>query len=285
MNDDVNVKALLRDKRIVVTRARHQAAGLEDLIREVGAAPISYPCIAIAPPLDFAAFDHCLRNLHEYDWLTLSSGNAVRAVADRARTLTVLPLLKRIRMAALGPATEAELRRRIDKGADFVPTAFSADALARQIPIGERRRVLLPQSDLADDQAAKIMRSRGAEVSTVVAYRTVIGSGGADVPALLAKGEVDALTFASPSAVRFFRQRCSAAAALDLPALCLGERTARAAVSEGFGCVITPASFGLRALLVAFAENQPHPPAPSPASQGGGAHSEKMDSDVRYLTE
>ena len=254
MIDKDYANAMLAGKRIVVTRALHQAAGWEAVIRQIGAAPISYPCIAILPPTDGADFDRCLLKLPEYDWLALSSGNAVRAVAERARALAVLPSLKRIPIAALGPATEAEVRRQFGKGADFVPAAFSVDALAREIPIGKGSRILLPQSDLADEQAAEIMRARGAEVSTLVAYRTVIGSGGADLPAMIASGTVDALTFASPSAVQFFRQRCSASAALDLPVLCLGERTARAAANAGFGCVITSPEFGLRAMLMAFAE-------------------------------
>lgn len=244
----------LAGKHVVVTRARHQAASLEDLIRQFGAIPVSYPCIGMAPPLDSAAFDHCLRNLHEYDWLALSSGNAVRALVDRAHALALLPSLERIRVAALGPATEDVWRRRIGRGADFVPAAFNVDALAREMPVDAHSRILLPQSDLAEDRAAEIMRSRGADVTTVMAYRTVIGSGGADLPAMIASRAIDALTFASPSAVRFFRQRCNTLVALELPALCLGERTAEAAVSEGFRCVIRPATFGLREMVEAFAE-------------------------------
>lgn len=254
MTDSVNVDERLAGKRIVVTRAHHQAKALVNLLRQFGAAPISYPCIAIAPPLDVAAFDQCLRSVQEYDWLALSSGNTVRAVADCGRALAVLSSLKRIQIAALGPATEAELRLQLQREPDFIPSSYSADALAREIPIGNSSRILLPQSDLADDRAAEILRSRGAVVTTPVAYRTVIGSGGADVPALVANEQIDALTFASPSAVRFFRQRCGASAALELPALCLGERTARAAVSEGFRHVIRPTTFGLRAMIVAFAD-------------------------------
>lgn len=254
MNDREKAKELLAGKRIVVTRASHQAAGWEAVIRQFGAAPIAYPCIGIAPPLDIAALDHCLGRLHEYDWLAFSSGNAVRAVAERARALAVLPDLKRMRVAALGPATEAEVRRQMGKGADFVPTATNVEALARAIPIVQGSRALLPQSDLADEQAAEIMRARGAEVSAVVAYRTVIGVGGADVPAMIANGEIDALSFASPSAAQFFRRRCGAPAALELPALCLGARTAGAAIDAGFRCVITSPKFGLRALIMAFVE-------------------------------
>ena len=253
MKATAEAKDALAGKGIVVTRARHQAAAWDHVIREFGAVPIAYPCIAMAPPLDAAAFNSCLRKLHEFDWLALSSGNAVRAAVDGARALSALPALGRMRIAALGPATAAELRGQMGRDADFMPGAYSAEALAREMPLGEGRRILLPQSDLADKGAAEILRARGGEVRAVVAYRTVIGSGGADVPALIERGAVDAVVFASPSAARYFRQRCSAPAALELPALCLGERTAHAAASEGFGCVIAPGTFGLRAMLMAFA--------------------------------
>lgn len=254
MSEATRASDALIGRRIVVTRARHQAADWEAVIRQFGALPIAYPCLAIAPPTDAAEIDRCLLRLHEYDWLALTSGNAVRAVAERARVLAVLVELKRMKIAALGPSTAAEVRRQFGRVADFVPTAASADGLASEIPIGMGGRILLPQSDLADAKTAAILRSRGAAVVTLVAYRTVIGSGGADLPAMIAKREIDALTLASPSAVRFFRQRCNAPAALDLPALCLGESTAWAAADAGFRCVITSPDIGFRALLMAFAD-------------------------------
>ena len=40
----------LAGKRIVNTRAAHQAAEFSALLRQHGAIPIEYPCIEIAPP-------------------------------------------------------------------------------------------------------------------------------------------------------------------------------------------------------------------------------------------
>ena len=74
----------LAGKRIVVTRARHQAPPLADLIRKVGGAPLPYPCIAILPPSDPRPLAECLRRLDEYDWLLLTSGNSARAIARSA---------------------------------------------------------------------------------------------------------------------------------------------------------------------------------------------------------
>jgi len=52
----------LAGKRVVNTRAAHQAAELDDLLRGRGAVPVSYPCIAIAPPADPAPLDAALRD-------------------------------------------------------------------------------------------------------------------------------------------------------------------------------------------------------------------------------
>ena len=250
----MNMKSPFAGKRIVVTRAPHQAASLEDLIREFGAIPVSYPCIDIMPPADPGALDYHLRNLCQFDWLALSSSNAARAVVARARNMGICPSLTEMRIAALGPATDTELRQLIGRGADFIPACYSAENLARELPLNLPCRILLPQSDLADSRAAEILRQRGANVTAVVAYRTIAGSGGADLPAMIAENQIDALTFASPSAVKFFRQRCAAPQALNLPALCLGPSTAKAAKDQGFQEVITPPNFSLRAMVIAFSE-------------------------------
>ena len=240
---------LLAGKRIVVTRARRQAPPLEALIRERGGIPLRYPCIDIAPSPHPAALDIQLRNLDRFDWLVFSSGNAVWALVERARAIGAERALLRAKIATLGPATSAELRRLLSRDPDFTPTAFSGGNLARQLPLEPGDRVFLPQSDLADSHAADIMRARGADVDVLVAYRTLVGTGGVDLTSLIADGKIDALTFASPSAVRFFRQRCPLDDALSLPALCLGPSTANAAAEFGFHHRVMPSDISLRALV------------------------------------
>jgi uroporphyrinogen-III synthase len=67
--------------------------------------------------------------------------------------------------------------------------------------------VLLLNSNLARPTLERLLRAAGAAVDRVVAYRTVPASGGVDLPAMLAAGEVDAITFASGSAARNFAAR------------------------------------------------------------------------------
>ncbi|MDE2855271.1 MAG: uroporphyrinogen-III synthase [Chloroflexota bacterium] len=243
----------LAGARIAVTRARHQAPPLSDLIRELGGTPIPYPCIAIAPPEDTKPLDDCLRQIYRFDWLLVTSGNAVRAIRDRQSKLNVSLADAPIKVAAAGPATAAELRRLLLCEVHFVPAESGAGQLARSLPVSRPSRILLPLSDLADQSTAQILRARGAETTTVVAYRTAMGEGGADLPAMLIRRAIDALTFASPSAVEYFCRRCSAPEALRLPAACIGPATAGAAAAHGFQRLVTPKQPGLREMVSALA--------------------------------
>lgn len=242
----------LAGKTIVITRARHQAPPLAALIREFGGIPALYPCLEIALPADASWLDAGLRRLGEFDWLALCSGNAVWAIAERARALGSELDLDQLKIATLGPATESELRRHFSRRADFLPRSISAESLARELPLRPGDRLLLPQSDLADAQTAAALRERGASVEAVTAYRTGIGRGGVDLPNLIEKGNIAAISFASPSALRYFRQRCPLEETLRLPALCLGPGTASAARELGFLDVIAPPIADLRAMLVAL---------------------------------
>jgi len=244
----------LAGARIAVTRASHQAAPLADMIREFGGAPIPYPCIAIKPPQDLRPLDECLGRIHHFDWLLVTSGNAAQAIADRLTALRLSLPGASLRVAAVGPATADELRRLLSCEARFVPTEDGAEKLARSLPINQPCRVLLPQSDRAAESTAQILRARGAEVRTVVAYRTVIGEGGADLPAMIRRRQIDALTFTSPSAVSFFCQRCSVCAARQLPAACIGPATAACAETRGFQHLLRPKRSSLRAMVSTLAD-------------------------------
>lgn len=243
----------LDGKRIAVTRAIHQAPPLAALIREAGGLPVSYPCIAIAPASDRRPLENRLRRLSEFDWLLLTSGNSVRAIAEALSTFHLQVADANIQVAAAGPATAAEARLRLACETQHVPAEFGALQLARSLPLSQPCRVLLPQSDRAGAAAAQLLRARGADVTTVIAYQTIMGEGGADLPAMIRSGEIDALAFASPSAVAFFRRRCPLPAATQLPAACIGPATSAAARAAGFARVITPRQPAISDMIDALA--------------------------------
>lgn len=253
-------------KRVVVTRAAHQAGELADLLRERGFIPVLYPCITIRPPEDAEPLTAMLTNFRDYDWLMLTSANAVHALAEVARTADSPPDWGSVSIATVGEATAAAVRAELAADVAFVAPQSTAEALAESLPISAGARILLPQSEIASPDAQKRLRERGAVVTAITAYRTgCVSEGGEDVPGMLrVGGRIDALTFMSGSAARCFVARIAPESAYDLPAFCIGPSTLDAARVCGFRAVYMPAhdfsAGGLVARLVEYFEGEnPHP--------------------------
>lgn len=220
----------LRGVTVAVTRPADQARELLDLIRANGGTGVCAPAIAIAPAPDPAALDAALRDIGDADWIVFTSANAVEAVASHLRAMGLaLPPVTRI--AAVGRATADALAQRLHPAA-FVPATASGKALADELPDVVGRRVLFPRGDLATEAVVTTLRARGADVRDVVAYRTIRADGVDDLATRAGRGELDAIVFTSPSAVRFVSQALDACAiaAPDRPlAITIGQSTTEAA--------------------------------------------------------
>ena len=226
---------------VVNTRSPRQARQLDALLEERLAHPVPYPCIDIAPALDPAPLDRALRQLTEgaFGWLVCTSANTVEAVETRLGYLGIPPgQMSRACVAAVGPGTAAALTDRLGIDADLCPEEYVAEALAEQLVARRAQGVLVPQADRAREGLCRILAANGIEVQAVTAYRTVLGSGGADVPRLLRGGRVDAVVFASPSAVdnmavRFERESGDWADLGKVCIACIGPITSAAAERRG----------------------------------------------------
>lgn len=226
----------LAGRRVAVTRAPTQAADLLALLRARGAEPLACPTIAVEPPESYASLDGAIRSLDRYDWLAVTSANAVTAFADRVDALGV-DVPRTVRLAAVGLATARALAERV-RAADFVPSTALAEALAAEIGDVAGRRVLFPRGDLASDTLARGLRARGATVDEVIGYRTVTGAGAGELARLVRAGDVDAILFMSASSVRHLRDALGATAnppwLVPQPlVICIGPETARAAREAG----------------------------------------------------
>src|SRR5262245_45301624 len=91
--------------RVVVTRAEHQAEGLAEALRALGAEVALLPLLAVVPPLDGLPLERAAAELPLYDWIAFTSANAVDAFLPLAGG--TLP--SRLRIAVVGPATAAAL--------------------------------------------------------------------------------------------------------------------------------------------------------------------------------
>lgn len=192
----------LAGKRVLVTRAAHQAGKLSEGLRAVGAEPVKVPVIEIRPPLDAAPLDRALRTLDSYDWLILTSANTVRALADRSAALGLnLAAASQLKVAAVGEAT-AEAARQVGFAVALVPETYVAESLTKSLAGQTRgRKVLLARAAVARDVIPHTLRVAGATVDVVDAYRNVMPEA---APALLREAlqkGIDAAAFTSSSSV------------------------------------------------------------------------------------
>src|ERR1700743_2364494 len=93
----------LAGRRILVTRAPHQASELAGRLRDLGATPVLLPTIEIAPPTSFHTLDPAPSHLPAFDLIPFTGATAVAAFDARARHLAIAPAPRRI--AAVGPST------------------------------------------------------------------------------------------------------------------------------------------------------------------------------------
>lgn len=252
--------ASLAGKRIVNTRAVHQAAALDALLRSAGAEPIAFPCLAIRMPEDMRHLDEALADLAagRFAWLVLTSANTVHALAERLRALNWSLPGAAFRTACIGPGTAEAAWQELQLVSIPLPDEFIAESLADSLPIQPGDRVCLPESAIARPVTAARIAGRGAQVFPVTAYRVTPGEGGVDLAALLGDGQVDALTFTSSSTVTYCLARLAAApyaleVARALPAACIGPKTAATAMEQGFSNVETAAEHSLPGLIAALA--------------------------------
>ncbi|MFZ0967512.1 MAG: uroporphyrinogen-III synthase [Candidatus Acidiferrales bacterium] len=252
----------LAGKSVVVTRAAEQAGELIAQLEGHGAKVLLVPTVNFAGPDDTVILDATLRSLDRMDWIVFTSENAVMFFARRARALGIAlgELKGGTKIAAVGPTTAAAAASE-GMTADYVAKRHNGEALAQELR-GELagKRVLLPQSDLAKDDLARMLREFAGQVIDVVAYRTV--APGSETPAPTGRirgteeivdpaaealsrvrsGDVDVISFASPSAYRNFAELMGAEAmrALSDSAkfAAIGPTTARAIRDDGWDVAI-----------------------------------------------
>ena len=230
-------------RRVLVTRAADQAAGLERALRDVGLEPILVPAIAVEIDGPGGSLDDVAGRVSSFAWVVVTSANGARALVAAAGRIGAG--LGGPSWAAVGPATAAILRRAaVDVG--FQPSRSRATDLAAELPIEAGERVLVVRGDLAGDGLAAALRARGAEVEDPVAYRTAEAppSSRALLERALTDGPPDAVTLTSGSTVRGLRS-LAAATGLDIasiPAVCIGPETAAEARRAGFHVVAVSGS-------------------------------------------
>ena len=230
----------LAGRTVLVTRAPGQAGEFSKLLRERGATAVEVPTIEIVPPASWEDADSAIDRLPAYDWLILTSTNAVewffRRVRERRGDLSCLGS---VRVCAVGPKTRAAIEA-AGIAVELQPSVYRAEALIEEAGDGAWRgtRVLFPRAAEGRDVIPDEMRRVGADLDLVTVYRTVPSPAGRErVSELLAAGALDAVTFTSGSTVTSFVSLLDpaqvAAIAGRVVVACIGPVTADAARAAG----------------------------------------------------
>ena len=120
-------------RRIVITRAIHDASDFAARIRALGGEAIEFPTIEGAPPSSYEILDRAISEIGSFDWIIFSSANGVDHFVDRMRTNAHdLREMGRAAIAAIGPIT-ADRVRRYALTVAAMPAEYRAEAIVEAI--------------------------------------------------------------------------------------------------------------------------------------------------------
>lgn len=229
----------LAGKKILVTRARHQASALQQGLEALGAEAVLLPTIELSP---LAVSEEAFRSaLGAHRWIFFTSPNAVEYFF---RLLQQAGLDSRAlgskQLGVLGPMTARAL---VSHGlrADFQPSVYNAEVFAREFVTqwGQEAKeggILLPCSELAQETLPLALQAEGIPYTRLPLYanRPIAYS---EAELRMAFAGASWLTACSSSAVHHLLDLLSAQGLTslveDLPIAVLGEQTASAVRAYG----------------------------------------------------
>lgn len=197
----------LSGKTILVTRSAGQKGEFAELLQRQGARVLEMPTLEIGPPSSWDELDRSLSQLHQFDWLVLTSSNGVEYFCDRLAFHNLdLRALAGIKIAVVGQKTAASLTQR-GIGADFIPPDFVADSLVEHFPEPlSGLQVLFPRVETGGREVlVKEFTQQGAIVTEVAAYESRCpDSVSPEVLTALQNQSIDIITFTSSKTVKNF---------------------------------------------------------------------------------
>ncbi|NES99693.1 MAG: uroporphyrinogen-III synthase [Sphaerospermopsis sp. SIO1G2] len=197
----------LTGKTILVTRSVGQSSQFSDRLKAEGATVIELPALEITPPSSWRPLDQAISQLSTFNWLILTSGNAVEYFLKRLETNGKnKTALNQLKIAVVGKKT-AQVLSSYSIKADFIPPHFIADSLVINFP--EKlagQKILFPRVETGGRQIlVEEFIHQGAEVIEVPTYESSCPHNiPEDAENALRNHTLDVITFASSKTVQFF---------------------------------------------------------------------------------
>ncbi len=199
----------LQGKTVLVTRAAGQSSQFGQQLQALGATVLEMPALEIQPPSSWDALDAAIQNIQTFNWLILTSANAVNYFCDRLKTLGQdARSLAGLKIAVVGEKTAKVLEQRSLKP-DFIPPDFVSDALIEHFPESVAgQSFLFPRVESGGREIlVQTLTAQGVTVTEVAAYQSGCPAQlDPQARVALENKRVNIITFASSKTVHCFAQ-------------------------------------------------------------------------------
>jgi len=204
---DICESDILKNKTILVTRAKTQSLGFIQELEKFSASVISFPTIE-TEPININLLEKYLKNIEVYDWIIFTSSNTVKIFFETFYKLNLdKNTLNKIKFAVIGSKTNKSLEI-YNFTSNLTPNEYTAESLLNlfsQIDI-KNNKIFLPISALAQNILEEGLKNKNVIVDVLKIYNTILPKV-ESLDILINKflnNEIDYVTFTSPSTVKNF---------------------------------------------------------------------------------
>lgn len=255
----------LEGRVILITRSTSQSHSIVEEISSLGAIPVVIPMIEFVDPDSWEAVDAAIINLPGYEGVVFTSQNAVERFLHRADAVnkSAKGVLASRQVSAVGEKTRTALEK-AGIPVTLMPDRFSSKDLVAKLQQSSVRgkRYLFPKGDLARGEVADALRGCDAVVDEVVVYNTVkpVDQELEPLKQGLRNGDIDAITFFSPSSVQNFLRSITPDFVGNTVVGCIGQSTGAEARAAGFESIVTAKEATVESLISALTDHfEAHP--------------------------
>ena len=220
-------KLPLKGKHVVVTRPKERAGTLSDRLRALGAEVTEFPCIQTVPYVPCPEMETAISNIDTYEWLAFTSPAGVSTLMDMLYTSgRDVRALGRIKLAAIGPGTNRELRK-YGLRADLIPSVYDGEHLGQALcEIKPTGKILILRAQWGTPALTEALDCCKISYDDIRCYQTQYTcSNIEEVRNLLTEEHTPIVTFTSASTVKGFVSALGDMDYSNITAACIGKQT------------------------------------------------------------
>jgi uroporphyrinogen-III synthase len=190
------VKSPLNNVTVLIPRPIEQSNEFADKLEKLGATPVIFPLIELKPINQDQLKTIFSKN--EFDWIIFTSGIAVKCFFEIIHYTKV-----KAKIAAVGSQTKAAIEE-LGLKVDFIPSAATAQKLAKEMPVTKNEKILIPRSKISNDTIIDILKQKEAKITVIDIYdNTPVAYTKEEIEEVL-NTPINVITFTSGSTVNSF---------------------------------------------------------------------------------